>query len=76
MSCQQTSKRPLKSQVLRKLDGFLLTRQWQDHTYLNLTFWIHTDEDPVHTDWTHIAREFQQELYRRFFDNEPCSEKP
>ena len=27
--------------------------------------------ETVRTDWTHLAREFQQELYRRIFHNEP-----
>ncbi len=30
--------------------------------------------ETVRTDWTHLAREFQQELYRRIFNNEPFKE--
>ena len=30
--------------------------------------------ETVRTDWTHLAREFQQELYRRTFNNEPFKE--
>jgi DNA polymerase-2 len=30
--------------------------------------------ETVRTDWTHLAKDFQQELYRRIFNNEPFKE--
>lgn len=35
-----------------QLDGFLLTRQWQDRKHLNLYFWVNTDQGPLRVEIT------------------------